>query len=310
MTATMTANIPRFITLSSHTHTTQSMKQHQQQHQPLSRRRKRRPCIERIVILLLLSLAWSWIAAAVVIVYHSTANSSSSSSGSNTAALLQQPQYQGETPLLLFTCRRAEYLRQTLQDIKMYLPNDCRIGCPIIISQDGNDASVESVVHEFQNANPSIPILHYQHIPDSHLRKSPYKELAIHYKWALQKVFDRPVFDSVKEAKRVIILEEDLHLAPDFFSYFERLAPLLDNDESLLAVSAFNDNGLVGKVKDARRVLRSDFFPGLGWMMTRQLWETELSQKWPDGYWDDWLRLPAQRQGRHVLRPEVSRLVC
>ena len=42
---------------------------------------------------------------------------------------------------------------------------------------------------------------------------------------------------------------------------------------------------------------RSDFFPGLGWMLTRELW-MEFEPKWPEGYWDDWVRDPAQRKGR------------
>ena len=29
-------------------------------------------------------------------------------------------------------------------------------------------------------------------------------------------------------------------------------------------------------VKDTRRLFRTDFFPGLGWMLRRQLWEQEL----------------------------------
>lgn len=41
-------------------------------------------------------------------------------------------------------------------------------------------------------------------------------------------------------------------------------------------------------------------------MMTRSLWD-ELSVKWPRGYWDDWLREPLQRKGRHIIRPEVCR---
>jgi alpha-1,3-mannosyl-glycoprotein beta-1,2-N-acetylglucosaminyltransferase len=241
---------------------------------------------------LLLALAWSWIAAALVIVYHGM----SESTNNGTDAEAQQH----ESPLLIFTCRRAEYLQQTLMDVLRYLPNDCHIGCPLIISQDGHDAEVATLIHKVQRSNPNIPILHYQHIPNTNLRKSPYQELAVHYGWALQKVFDE-----FPKAQRVLILEEDLHLAPDFFLYLERLAPLLDQDESLLAVSAFNDNGIEGQVKDASRVVRSDFFPGLGWILTRKLWREELSKKWPSGYWDDWLREPAQRKGRHVLRPEV-----
>lgn len=45
---------------------------------------------------------------------------------------------------------------------------------------------------------------------------------------------------------------------------------------------------------------------GLGWMLTSQLWE-ELKIKWPETFWDDWMRDPAQRQGRACVRPEVSR---
>lgn len=50
----------------------------------------------------------------------------------------------------------------------------------------------------------------------------------------------------------------------------------------------------------------SDFFPGLGWMITRMLWD-ELRVKWPSGYWDDWMREPAQRKKRLIIRPEISR---
>ncbi len=38
---------------------------------------------------------------------------------------------------------------------------------------------------------------------------------------------------------------------------------------SLVAASAWNDNGVKGLVKDSKALYRSDFFPGLGWMMPR-----------------------------------------
>jgi alpha-1,3-mannosyl-glycoprotein beta-1,2-N-acetylglucosaminyltransferase len=105
---------------------------------------------------------------------------------------------------------------------------------------------------------------------------------------------------------RVIILEEDLEIAPDFFSFFGAVRPMLDADTSLLAASAFNDNGFGAVVRDNKQLYRSDFFPGLGWMMPRRVWE-ELAPKWPKAYWDDWLREPPQRKGRHMIRPEVCR---
>ncbi len=79
---------------------------------------------------------------------------------------------------------------------------------------------------------------------------------------------------------RVIILEEDLEIAPDFFEYFAATSPLLDNDPTLLTISAWNDNGFASLVQDEQQLYRSDFFPGLGWMMTRKLWD-ELEPKWP-----------------------------
>ena len=43
------------------------------------------------------------------------------------------------------------------------------------------------------------------------------------------------------DAQYMIILEEDLEVAVDIFSYFSQLLPLMDQDESLYCVSAWND---------------------------------------------------------------------
>ena len=97
-------------------------------------------------------------------------------------------------------------------------------------------------------------------------------------------------------------------MSPDFFSYFTATAPLLYRDPSLLCVSAFNDNGQSKYAGDPSALHRSDFFPGLGWLLSRRLW-SELEGRWPNerGFWDDWLREPEQRKGRSSIRPEVSR---
>lgn len=221
---------------------------------------------------------------------------------------LDLPKYM--SPLLIFTCKRADYLKQTMMEVLNYMPKTCEIGCPLIISQDGNDPDVAAVIQDFTDQyEGEIPIVHLKHDNSQKVDGAgwqiPYKRLAIHYGWALQQTFDGLATPGYPSPDRVIILEEDLHVSPDFFEYFGQMAPLLDQDSTLLTVSSFNDNGKEGKIKDPTRVLRSDFFPGLGWMMNRKLWDTELASKWPGGYWDDWLREPAQRQGRHILRPEV-----
>jgi alpha-1,3-mannosyl-glycoprotein beta-1,2-N-acetylglucosaminyltransferase len=184
------------------------------------------------------------------------------------------------------------------------------MGCPVIISQDGNNPNVKNVIQNYQSSFQAIgiPVIHLQHTSALRGGRNAYQALAIHYGWALAQVFDGKAMTKEQVVpQRVLILEEDIRIAVDFFAYFSALAPVLDYDRTLLAVSAFNDNGYQNNVKDPSRVLRSDFFPGLGWMLPRSLWTNELAIKWPTGYWDDWLREPAQRQDRHILRPEISR---
>lgn len=55
---------------------------------------------------------------------------------------------------------------------------------------------------------------------------------------------------------QVIVLEEDLEIAPDFFNFFGALAPLLDTDPTLMAISAWNDNGMANRVKDPTALYR------------------------------------------------------
>lgn len=215
-------------------------------------------------------------------------------------------QHAYDSPLLIFTCKRANYLSETLEDIYKNIPRPCRFGCPIVVSEDGQHGDVQKVILDYKAKFEAqgIPFFHIQHKSDFR-GGTAYHALAQHYKWALSQVFDGKIDPMLPLPQRVVILEEDIHTAPDFFSYMEATSKILDEDSSLFAVSAFNDNGHM--VNDPKRLLRSDFFPGLGWMMTRKLWSKELESKWPSSYWDDWLREPAQRKGRQVIRPEFSR---
>lgn len=79
-----------------------------------------------------------------------------------------------------------------------------------------------------------------------------YCNLALHYKTLLQLFFE------CMAAPRLIFLEEDLQVAPDFFSYFESTAPLLDQDKSLYCISAWNDQGQLGRVTNHTALYRTD----------------------------------------------------
>jgi alpha-1,3-mannosyl-glycoprotein beta-1,2-N-acetylglucosaminyltransferase len=84
---------------------------------------------------------------------------------------------------------------------------------------------------------------------------------------------------------------DDLDISEDFYEYFCGTRWLLDVDPTLFCISAWNDNGRAGLIDLTahEKLYRSDFFPGLGWLMRKQLWD-ELKNEWPDGFWDDWIR--------------------
>ncbi|KAL4348089.1 hypothetical protein GQ457_17G012640 [Hibiscus cannabinus] len=202
--------------------------------------------------------------------------------------------------VVIMACNRADYLERTVASVLKY-QSSVASKYPLFISQDGSDPNVKTKALSYYNQ-----LTYMQHIDyDPVHTERPgeliaYYKIARHYKWALDELFSKHNFD------RVIILEDDMEIAPDFFDYFEAAAALLDKDKSIMAVSSWNDNGQKQFVHDPYALYRSDFFPGLGWMLTKSTWN-ELSPKWPKAYWDDWLRLNDNHKGRQFLRPEICR---
>jgi len=81
---------------------------------------------------------------------------------------------------------------------------------------------------------------------------------------------------------RLILVEDDLEIAPDFFSYFEATAPLLRTDPSIWCISAWNDHGQAGRASDNKALYRTDIMPGLGWMLANDTAHYLLIM-WPAG---------------------------
>jgi hypothetical protein len=161
--------------------------------------------------------------------------------------------------ILLLTYNRPAYLRRTLKSVLKLRPRGASF--PLFISQDGDHAGVAQVIKEFVDKQQSIgdPItpLRFKfkgikRVAGKALESMgnlAYCKIASHYEWALGQVFDH----SKHRFERVIILEDDMELAPDFFSYFRATAPLLDVDPTLMCVSAWNDNGQKRFVHDPTR---------------------------------------------------------
>ncbi|KAK0077837.1 hypothetical protein PV325_003399 [Microctonus aethiopoides] len=203
--------------------------------------------------------------------------------------------------ILVFSCNRITVQKCLDQLIKLR-PSAEQF--PIIVSQDCDHQATGDIIKSYGEE-----VIHIQQpdqsdidIPPREKKFKGYFKIARHYGWALNQVFLEFGFETA------IIVEDDLDIAPDFFEYFLGTYPLLVEDKSLWCVSAWNDNGKSGLVDEhaPHLLYRTDFFPGLGWMLTRDLW-MELSPKWPKSYWDDWIRQPEQRKNRACIRPELSR---
>ncbi|KAL1513801.1 hypothetical protein ABEB36_003161 [Hypothenemus hampei] len=203
--------------------------------------------------------------------------------------------------VLVFACNRVSVTR-CLDKLLQYRPDPEKF--PIIVSQDCEHDQTAEVIksYGFQLTLIQQPDQSDIQVPPKEKKFKGYFKIARHYGWALNQIFFNFNFSSV------IIVEDDLEVSPDFFEYFLGTYPLLQKDPSLWCVSAWNDNGKEGLVNINRPDLlyRTDFFPGLGWMLLRNLW-IELYEKWPRSYWDDWIREPAQRRDRSCIRPEISR---
>ncbi|KAL5288683.1 MGAT1 family protein [Megaselia abdita] len=202
-------------------------------------------------------------------------------------------------PVLVFACNRVT-INKCLDNLIEYRPSSEQF--PIIVSQDCSHKETKNVILSYQDQVQLIEQPDQSEIPLPPKEKFlGYYKIARHYGWALNNTFQ-------KGYEFVIVVEDDLNVAPDFFEYFRGTYPLLRNDSTLWCVSAWNDNGKIGliNVNEPEKLYRTDFFPGLGWMLPKSIW-SELSLKWPKSFWDDWIRHPEQRKNRVCIRPEISR---
>lgn len=133
-------------------------------------------------------------------------------------------------PILVIACNRVS-VRDTLDDLIKYRKDANQF--PIIVSQDCNHESTRKVIESYKQVTL---IAHPHHgdisVPGGHGHMKGYYKISRHYGWALNTTF-KAEFDSI------IIVEDDLNVAPDFYEYFLGTHKLLKNDPTLWCVSAF-----------------------------------------------------------------------
>lgn len=203
----------------------------------------------------------------------------------------------GVLPIVILTCNRVELLDATIANLLQVRGVKKEW---VVIVQDGGLQGVVEVAKKYD-----LKLI--QNKQGLALRGGVPNDggsrIATHYKYALSRSFDY----AFPNAPGIIVVEDDLLFSPDFYEYFAATAPVLEYDKSLFIISSWNDNGLKGKIRNSFGLKRTEFFPGLGWFLTRELYKGELEKVWPTNHWDHWLRSPQVHKGREILYPEVPR---
>lgn len=220
---------------------------------------------------------------------------------------LQMLAGKGAVGVMLIVCKRPNLFEKAMTSILRATRDAEKF--PIIVSQDDYDSAMSTIVQNKYARAGTVFHMQHAHQQDAKAISKKfggskttlgYVYIAQHYGFVMRTMFDEVGFD------QLIFLEEDLQISPDFFSYFDSMLPILHSDSDLFCVSAWNDNGIAKLVKSPQEVFRTDFFPGLGWMMQKSMW-SEIRDRWASAYWDEFMRRPDVRKGRQCIRPEISR---
>eukprot|EP01006_Ploeotia_vitrea_P040814 TRINITY_DN66462_c7_g2_i2.p1 TRINITY_DN66462_c7_g2~~TRINITY_DN66462_c7_g2_i2.p1 ORF type:complete len:790 (+),score=421.03 TRINITY_DN66462_c7_g2_i2:26-2395(+) len=204
-------------------------------------------------------------------------------------------------PIGVVAHKRAALLRRSLESLtslkglRKFDPEHAEETTQITVYQDGDHEAVKRVVDQFPNVR---------------LKQNVYKprasdgaiSIAKHYKFTLSNLFN-----SNPLAEYAIVVEEDMVFSPDFLQYFSQTAHLYEDDPTVYCITTWNDNGFKGLAVDNKALYRTEFFVGLGWLVSRKIYQSELERVWPNTHWDHWMREPQRRKGRECVYPEVSR---
>jgi alpha-1,3-mannosyl-glycoprotein beta-1,2-N-acetylglucosaminyltransferase len=191
--------------------------------------------------------------------------------------------------------------------LEALLAQEDRDSVSLAVSLDGpmHFGNMDAVVNRFA---ATVPIAIWHKPGGSNYAKASVagqsvSKISEHFHFALGEAFDKRGFNYA------VFLETDLKVAPDFFWYFRSTAWLLDKDPTLFCVSAWNDNGFKELVSDSKRLFRTDYFPGLGWMIRSDTWRQIKDHwpKWPSTGWDHWFRRGAGLRPRECIAPEMPR---
>ena len=199
--------------------------------------------------------------------------------------------------ILVMTYNRPTYLQRALERV---VNASGFSHFHLYVSQDGDHPDLAPLLAPFAAEHNLTYIHRMPRTPLLSPGQGGTAYLAQHYKWAFDQLFNE------RGHSHVVVIEDDMLVSPDFFILFRDTAPLLASDPTLFCISSWHDNGRRGLVYDPYRLFRTSYFPGLGWMLRKEMW-AELSPVFPLDQWDHFVRLDTSTKGRDCLVPEISR---
>jgi hypothetical protein len=202
-------------------------------------------------------------------------------------------------PVLMLAHKRPARLNRTLSSLLAVRGLD---RSQVFVVQDGGDAAVSRLV---KAAGLHLVRGRKRDAGLAGRRVEGGALVARAYRRALSLAFDELTTDEA-----LLVVEDDLLFAPDLMEYMLAGWSVQRADPTLWCVSAWNDNGFRGLVREPKRVLRTGYFPGLGWLLSRALYKGELEGRWPLEHWDHWMRSERKfrtGRGRECLVPHVPR---
>ncbi|XP_064103199.1 protein O-linked-mannose beta-1,2-N-acetylglucosaminyltransferase 1-like isoform X2 [Macrobrachium nipponense] len=200
-------------------------------------------------------------------------------------------QWREDIPIVVITGGRTRYLYRLLENIGQQ--DDVRKDLILLVS-DGALKDV-SLLAEVLGIQVMI------HRPEG---KGPAR-VSRNLRFALFSALKR-----FPEADKFIIMEDDLVLSPDFYSYMQQTGWLLEHDPTLYCVSGFNHLSYPHTSFDSTRLYRVDSYPSYGWMTSRAVLR-DLLPKWlPSNVthdWDHFVSSDIIRRNRECVVPDVNR---
>ena len=170
---------------------------------------------------------------------------------------IDRPTLPHRFPIVLITHDRHVLLYRTLLSLlSLRGINETAV----VVSCDGTSPQIKAVVERFKGVNLVQNTDLGNHIPNRN-------RITLHYKFTLSYMFDQ-----FPASSYIIVVEDDMVFAPDFLDYFASIYRLYEIDDSIYCISSWNDNGFHGLARDASKLLRTEFFVGLGWLASRNLY--------------------------------------